>query len=316
MKILLKFSCFVIIVVFVLSVASPAVLAGTVKRNYKTNPTPPPNDDYNPDADPLPEWLILPEGVDENQLEFRGNVNSQQSIINRQGAAKWTIVSKNNGKSITYRYYESNKLMFGAKTTSNYLKVTLYDSNRKKLKTMTGEDFFNDDISVGNAKDVSKGVKVVNTKLAVDGCPGKQVRKDARTCVSPDYNKVRKNKKLTKRQLKKLAHKAGFRGEGRKIAVAVSQAESRGRIGEVLCNTKNPYNPRHKFERGVKACSGDNASADRGLWQINNRWHKNVSNKCAFNSKCNAKKAYKISNGGRDWTPWSTYENKLYLQYL
>jgi hypothetical protein len=293
----------VLATVFIVTGLSP-VSAGTVKKGNSSVPAAPTeHDDFDPNSDPLPEWLILPEGIDENRLEFKGNQNETQTITAKNGNEKWSTKSSRDGAKITYKYYESNKMQFGIRTSANYQKVIIYNSRGKSVKTVKGGDFFDEAVAVSALQDIGP----VQIKLAGT---------DWHSPPDGKVNKARKNKKLTKRQLNKLSHKAGFRGNGKRIAVAVAQAESGGRIGAVLCNTKNPYNPRHKFERGVKACKGDKASADRGLWQINNRWHKNVSNKCSFSPKCNAQKAYLISNGGRDWKPWSTYNNGLYRQHL
>ena len=60
-------------------------------------------------------------------------------------------------------------------------------------------------------------------------------------------------------------------------AVAVAWAESRGDT------TAKGYNSN---------------SIDRGLWQINNYWHRDVSDSCAFDAGCNARAALRISSGG------------------
>lgn len=57
-------------------------------------------------------------------------------------------------------------------------------------------------------------------------------------------------------------------------------------------------------------------SADRGIFQINSFWHNEVTDACAFDPVCNILAAYKISNGGKDWTQWATWDNGRYVQYL
>merc|ERR1719421_255088 len=57
-------------------------------------------------------------------------------------------------------------------------------------------------------------------------------------------------------------------------------------------------------------------TVDRGLWQINDYWHPEVSDSCAFDCQCNAKGAYDISSGGRDWTPWATYNAGMHEKYM
>ncbi|GAB1510924.1 FG-GAP-like repeat-containing protein [Actinophytocola sp. KF-1] len=91
---------------------------------------------------------------------------------------------------------------------------------------------------------------------------------------------------------------AGFAGENLVTAVAVAMAESG-------CDPKaTGYN------------DGPPASVDRGLWQINDYWHDEVTDACAYDAACNARAAYRISDGGDDWTPWATYNNDTYLRYM
>lgn len=89
---------------------------------------------------------------------------------------------------------------------------------------------------------------------------------------------------------------AGFTGENFVVAVAVGMAESR-------CDPLARY-------------VNTGGSVDRGLWQINDYWHSEVSDACAYNAQCNADAAYRISDSGTDWTPWSTYKSGSYRQFL
>ncbi len=50
-------------------------------------------------------------------------------------------------------------------------------------------------------------------------------------------------------------------------------------------------------------------SVDRGLWMINNKWHSEVSDDCAFDPVCSTKEAYRISKGGTDFSQWSTWDS-------
>jgi hypothetical protein len=56
-------------------------------------------------------------------------------------------------------------------------------------------------------------------------------------------------------------------------------------------------------------------SRDRGLWQINDYWHPDVSDTCAFDPFCNAQAMGRISSNGSNWSPWSTYNNGAYTRY-
>ena len=78
-------------------------------------------------------------------------------------------------------------------------------------------------------------------------------------------------------------------------AVAVAWAESHG----------NP-----------KATGRNSDSYDRGLWQINSKWHPDVSDSCAYNAGCNAKNAVRISKGGSRWSPWATYNHGRHRKYM
>ncbi|MFL6116822.1 MAG: hypothetical protein ACJ786_36530 [Catenulispora sp.] len=57
-------------------------------------------------------------------------------------------------------------------------------------------------------------------------------------------------------------------------------------------------------------------SVDRGLWQINSRWHPEVSDRCAFQIQCNANASWIISGHGADWSPWSTFKSGAWTPYL
>lgn len=45
-------------------------------------------------------------------------------------------------------------------------------------------------------------------------------------------------------------------------------------------------------------------STDRGLFQINDRAHPDVTDACAYDPVCNAKAALRISQGGKNWAAW------------
>jgi hypothetical protein len=100
---------------------------------------------------------------------------------------------------------------------------------------------------------------------------------------------------LTLRQLRQLTRDVGFAKP--RLAAAIAMAESSGDTQAVGHNRK----PR---------------STDRGLFQINSRWHFEVSDRCAFDARCNAEAALRISEGGRDWHQWSTWHNGAYKAYL
>ena len=87
-----------------------------------------------------------------------------------------------------------------------------------------------------------------------------------------------------------IAYQAGFRGAGLIYAVAVSLAED-GSGNPNATNTTGNTPP----------------STDRGLWQINSYWHPEVTDAMAFDPLSAAQAAFRISNGGTDWSQWSTW---------
>ena len=93
------------------------------------------------------------------------------------------------------------------------------------------------------------------------------------------------------------------------IAVAVCVAESGGQSSVYYCDgtgTVGYYPP-------VQCPTG---SYDRGLWQINSKYHPEVTDACAFRAQCNADAAYQISDQGTDFAPWAVYDTDAYAQYL
>jgi len=100
----------------------------------------------------------------------------------------------------------------------------------------------------------------------------------------------------------RVGHTAGYRSDGLVVAVAVALAES------TCTPSATGTNP------PTAGCP--NGSSDRGLWQINSCYHPTVSNGCAYDAQCNATAAYRISSGGRSWTPWATYNSGRYRSFL
>jgi hypothetical protein len=48
---------------------------------------------------------------------------------------------------------------------------------------------------------------------------------------------------------------------------------------------------------------------DRGILQFNSYWHKDVTDACAFNPQCAFQQAYRVSQGGTNFSQWATYQN-------
>lgn len=106
--------------------------------------------------------------------------------------------------------------------------------------------------------------------------------------------------------LMSILKQAGFKGQALNIAYAIVMAESSGNA--------RAHNP--------NAGTGDNSY---GLFQINmlgdmgperRKAFGLSSNEELFDPLTNAKIAYRMSNGGKNWTPWSTYNRGDYRKFL
>jgi Lysozyme like domain len=98
------------------------------------------------------------------------------------------------------------------------------------------------------------------------------------------------------------AQQAGFAGPALRIAVAVALAESGGNP-----NARRPNPPTPGCPAG---------SVDRGPWQLNNCYHGEVPDDCAFDLACVAAATYRISAAGTDWTGWTTFTTGAYQSEL
>jgi len=98
------------------------------------------------------------------------------------------------------------------------------------------------------------------------------------------------------------AAQAGFTGEALRTAVAVGLAESGG---NPTARRRNPPTP---------GCP--QGSTDRGGWQLNDCYHPEVSDACAFDLARAAAQAYRISAAGGDWTAWTAYASGAYQAQL
>lgn len=66
----------------------------------------------------------------------------------------------------------------------------------------------------------------------------------------------------------------------------------------------------------VDSPPNSDGSIDQGWFQINNKAHPDVSKTCAHNAQCAARAALRISSGGRNFGPWTTYKSGAYKAYL
>jgi hypothetical protein len=116
--------------------------------------------------------------------------------------------------------------------------------------------------------------------------------------VSPWLNPDKKNNKLSDYELVDLLKKAGFYGDGLRMAWAIVQEESTSRI----------------YAHNRNRNTGDNSY---GLFQINmidgigsSRLTKYDldRNEDLFIPAINARVAFEISDGGKNWNAWTTYK--------
>src|SRR3954449_12084787 len=103
---------------------------------------------------------------------------------------------------------------------------------------------------------------------------------------------------LSVKQIYDTARAAGFTPAAAVTATAIAFAESGG----------NPSARCHNCFPGVTEDS-------RGLWQINVDAHPDMAGWNLYDPATNARAAYKISSGGKHYTPWSTYTNGAYLSH-
>lgn len=94
-------------------------------------------------------------------------------------------------------------------------------------------------------------------------------------------------------QLQQLLQQAGLDQAKAAIGAAIALAESGGNPGAV----------------------GDQGTS-MGLWQIHLPAHPDVSQACALDPACAAAAAVRISQGGTNWNPWSTFTSGAYQAYL
>lgn len=92
------------------------------------------------------------------------------------------------------------------------------------------------------------------------------------------------------------ARNAGFVGKPLAIVLAIAIQESSLDTHSINTNT--------------------DGTIDRGILQINNYWHKEVSDNCAFDPQCAFNAGYRISNNGTNFGSWETWKNGHYLRSM
>ena len=92
------------------------------------------------------------------------------------------------------------------------------------------------------------------------------------------------------------AKTAGFTNQAINTIVAIAMSES--------CLNNNASH------------TNTDGSVDRGVLQINNKAHPDVSDTCAFNESCAFQAAYQISKQGTDFSAWTTYADNSFQQNM
>lgn len=114
---------------------------------------------------------------------------------------------------------------------------------------------------------------------------------------------------FTHAQLEDLWLLAGGLPQWADTAAAIAQAESSG------CQYAK-HGPTD--DRPVKQCKYTFSTKENsyGLWQINRRAHPQYSASSLYTPTGNANAAVDVANGGTNFSPWTTYKNGAYKQYL
>lgn len=111
---------------------------------------------------------------------------------------------------------------------------------------------------------------------------------------------------LSKEQLVKVLQDAGFSGEGLRTAYAVARAESSGRP---LAHNNNPKTKDLSYGIFQINMRGSLGPDRRKRYSLNH-------NDDLYHPEINAKIAFAMSNGGKNWRPWGAYTNGSYRKHL
>jgi hypothetical protein len=111
-------------------------------------------------------------------------------------------------------------------------------------------------------------------------------------------------------QLEGLWDAAGGDATAAEVAAAIAQAESSG-DSAAINNTAYPDQPGY-----TEPAEGEPPAFAVGLWQINILAHPEYTEAEMLDPDQNAAAAVAISDDGTDFSPWVTYTNGAYQQYL
>lgn len=103
-----------------------------------------------------------------------------------------------------------------------------------------------------------------------------------------------------------ILRSVGFTGNGLRMAYAIAMAESSGNAGAYNGNAGTGDKSYGLFQINMLGAMGPERRKQYGL----------SSNDDLYDPYVNAKVAFKMSNGGKNWGPWSTYNRGDYKKYL
>lgn len=107
-------------------------------------------------------------------------------------------------------------------------------------------------------------------------------------------------------RLRDILSRAGFRGRGLRTALAIVMAESGGRAQAHNSNPDTGDNSYGLFQINMLGAMGPERRKQYGL----------TSNDDLLDPNVNARVAFKMSKGGKNWSPWSTYKSGAYRKFL
>ncbi len=136
----------------------------------------------------------------------------------------------------------------------------------------------------------------------------KEITIDILSCPGYKMNiyQGRESLMYEKKDLHSLLQKSGFRGEGLRMAYAIARAESGGRAEALNVNVQTGDQSYGIFQVNMKGYLGTARRKRYGL----------IKNEDLLDPFVNAKVAYALSHGGKDWGMWGSYGNGSYKQYL
>ena len=121
-----------------------------------------------------------------------------------------------------------------------------------------------------------------------------------------------KGNAISENEAIQYAQAAGFSGDSLSIVIGIAHAESSLKVNIIADNMADgTVKVRYQGDPKPDGVS----SSDRGILQINDRWHPEVSDTQAFDPASAFIAGYAISKQGTDFTPWSTYKSGAYARY-